>query len=142
MEEIGVVKSITGSLAIVVVERKSACDQCKAGCTVTDSGAEIEALNVAKAKIGQKVKVVMKPYTYLKGSIVIYGIPALALIIGAIIGKEFLSSLYPFKGLDPDIVSAIGGFGAFIISFLIVKLWSRRFERKVEYKPIIQEILE
>lgn len=142
MEEIGIVKSITGSLAIVVVERKSACDQCKVGCTVTDSGAEIEALNVAKAKIGQKVKVVMKPYTYLKGSIVIYGIPALALIIGAIIGKEFLSSLYPFKGLDPDIVSAIGGFGTFIISFLIVKLWSRRFERKVEYKPIIQEILE
>lgn len=142
MEEIGIVKSLAGSFATVSVERKSACDQCKAGCRVTDSGAEIEALNLAKAKIGQKVRVVMKPYTYLKGSIIIYGIPALALIIGAIIGKEFLSSLPPFVGFDPDIVSAISGFGAFILSFLIVKLWSGKLEKKIEYKPVIQEILE
>lgn len=142
MEEIGIVKSITGPVAIVVVERKSACDQCKAGCKVTDSGAEIEALNLAKAQVGQKVRVVMKPYTYLKGSIIIYGIPAIALIIGAIIGKEFLSSLQPFKSLDPDIISAIGGFSAFILSFLIIKFWSGKFEKKEEYKPVIQEILE
>ena len=142
MEEYGIVKSLNGSLAIVVVERKSACDQCKAGCKITDSGAEIEAINLAKAKIGQKVMVVMRPYTYLKGSIIIYGIPALFLIIGAIIGKEILSPLHPFKNLDPDILSALTGFGAFIISFLIVKLWSGRVEKKVEYKPVIQEIIE
>lgn len=142
MEETGIVKSLSGSLAIVVVERKSACDQCKAGCKITDSGAEIEALNLVKAKIGQKVKVIMKPYTYLKGSIIIYGIPALALIIGAIIGKEILSPLNSFKNIDPDVISAITGFSAFILSFLIVKIWSIKIEKKIEYKPVIQEILE
>lgn len=142
MEEVGIVKGLSGSLAIVVVERKSFCDQCKAGCKVTDSGAEIEALNLAKARIGQRVRVVMKPYTYLKGSIIIYGVPALALIVGAIVGKEFLSLIYLFKNLDPDIVSAIAGFGAFILSFLVVKIWSKGLERKIEYKPVVQEILE
>lgn len=142
MEETGIVKSLSGALAIVVVERKSACDQCKAGCKVTDSGAEIEALNPVKAKIGQRVKVIMKPYTYLKGSIIIYGIPALALIIGAIIGKELLTSIHPFTSLDPDVVSAITGFGAFVLSFLVVKIWSMKIEKKIEYKPVIQEILE
>ncbi|MFN3480160.1 MAG: SoxR reducing system RseC family protein [Thermodesulfovibrionales bacterium] len=142
MEETGIVKSLSGALAIVVVERKSACDQCKAGCKVTDSGAEIEALNPVKAKIGQRVKVIMKPYTYLKGSIIIYGIPALALIIGAIIGKELLASIHPFTGLDPDVVSAITGFGAFVLSFLVVKIWSMKIEKKIEYKPVIEEILE
>lgn len=140
MDEVGIVKSINGAIAIVSVEKKSACDQCKAGCSVSDSGVEIEAFNKVKAAVGQKVKVVMQPYLYLKGSILIYGIPALALIIGAIIGKEYLSSF--FKGMDPDIVSAISGFALLILSFLIVKVWSSRFEKKTEYKPIIEEILE
>lgn len=140
MDEIGIVKNIDGVIAIVFVERKSACDSCKAGCKVSDSGAEIEAINNAKASVGQKVKVVMKPYSYLKGSMLVYGIPALALIIGAIIGKEFLS-VY-FKNVDPDITSAISGFALFILSFVIVKLWSSRLEKKTEYKAVIAEILE
>lgn len=140
MDEIGIVKNIDGVIAIVFVERKSACDSCKAGCKVSDSGAEIEAINNAKASVGQKVKVVMKPYSYLKGSMLVYGIPALALIIGAIIGKEFLS-VY-FENVDPDITSAISGFALFILSFVIVKLWSSRLEKKTEYKAVIAEILE
>lgn len=140
MDEVGIVKSINGAIALVSVEKKSACDQCKAGCSVSDSGVEIEAFNKARATVGQKVKVVMQPYLYLKGSMLIYGIPALALIIGAIIGKEYLSGF--FKDLDPDIVSAISGFALLILSFIIIKVWSIRFEKKTEYKPIIEEILE
>lgn len=140
MDEIGIVKNLSGAIAIVSVERKSACDTCKAGCKVTDSGAEIEAINEARAAVGQKVRVAMKPYLYLKGSVIVYGIPALALIIGAVIGKEFLSGF--FKNTDSDIVSAISGFALFALSFIIVKLWSSSLEKKTEYKAVIAEILE
>ncbi len=140
MDEIGIVKSIQGVIATVSVERKSACEQCAAGCKVTDAGAEIEAVNRAKAAIGQKVRVELKPYTYLKGSIIVYGLPALALIIGAVVGKEFFSGL--FRTMDPDIVSAMFGLGAFIVSFILIKFWSMRLEKKTEYKPVIEEILE
>lgn len=100
----------------------------------------IEALNPVKARVGQKVRVVMKPYTYLRGSLMVYGIPALALIAGAVIGKEALGSY--FKSLDPDILSAISGFGACAVSFLAVKLWSSKMSKKTELKPVIEEILE
>lgn len=140
MDEVGIVKSINGAIAVVSVERKSACDSCKAGCNVSDSGVEIEAFNKAKAAVGQKVRVKMEPYLYLKGSILIYGMPAIALIIGAIIGKEYLSGF--FKGSDPDIVSAISGFGMLILSFIAVRLLSARLEKKTEYKPVIEEIIE
>jgi len=140
MEEIGVVKSTSGVLATVSVERKSACEQCSEGCRITEGGAEIEAINQAKALKGQKVRVVLRPYSYLKGSIVVYGLPALALILGAVAGKEFFSSL--FSSLDPDIVSAIFGFGAFILAFISVKIWSVRIEKEAAYKPVIEEILE
>jgi sigma-E factor negative regulatory protein RseC len=82
----------------------------------------------------------MKPYTYLKGSLLVYGLPALSLILGAVFGKEYMSSF--LKNTDPDILSAIFGFGAFILSFVFVKLWSRRIEKKTEYKPVVEEILE
>lgn len=140
MEETGVVTNITGIIATVSVGKKSACEQCAAGCKVTDSGAEIEAVNRANAKVGQKVRVQLRPYSYLKGSAIVYGLPAVALVVGAVAGKELFSGL--FRGADPDIVSAIFGFGAFIASFVIVKIWSLRLEKKTEYRPVIEEILE
>ncbi len=141
MEEIGVIKSIEGLIAKVNVPIKSACEGCTAGtCKRGEQSMEIDALNPVEARIGQKVKVVIRPYTYLKGSTIVYGIPALALIIGAVIGKEVLS--HYFKKLDPDIVSAIFGFGAFAISFLSIKLWSSRVDKNVDLKPVIEEIIE
>ena len=140
MNEIGTVKHIHGITAIVTVERKSACEQCAAGCKLGDSGADIEAVNRVEAKVGQKVRVEIRPYSYLKGSVIVYGLPALALVAGAVVGKELLSGFFPAR--DPDIVSALAGFGAFAVSFLIVKLWSMRIEKKPEYKPVIEEIIE
>ena len=140
MEETGIVKSISGIIAIVSVEGKSACEQCKAGCKITDSGAELEAVNRVNARIGQRVRVEMKPYSYLKGSVIAYGLPAVALIVGAVLGKELFSRIMPAQ--DPDLVSAIFGFGAFLLTFIIVKLWSMKIENTTEYTPVIEEILE
>ena len=141
MEEVGTIMSIDGLTAKVTVPRKSACEGCTAGtCTPGEQSMEIEALNPIEARVGQTVRVVMKPYSYLKGAIIVYGIPALALVIGAILGKEFFS-IY-FAGIDPDVVSAFFGFGAFIVFFILIKFWSIKFERKQDLKPIIEEILE
>jgi len=141
MEEIGVVKSVEGVMAKVSVPKKSVCEGCTAGaCKPEDQSMEIEAINKAKAKVGQKVRVVVKTYTYLKGSILVYGIPAIALIAGAVIGKEVFSS--QFKGMDPDILSAIFGFGAFILAFMGIKIWSIKAGKKTESSPVVEEILE
>jgi sigma-E factor negative regulatory protein RseC len=140
VEEIGVIKSIEDVIAKVSVPRKNACEGCTLGtCNPGEQFMEIEALNAVEACVGQKVRVVMKPYSYLKGSIVVYGVPALALVIGAVIGKEVLS--HYFNKFDPDIISAISGFSAFIISFICIKFWSNRVGKKLELKPVIEEIL-
>jgi sigma-E factor negative regulatory protein RseC len=139
MEEIGVVVKVEDVFATVSVERKSACDQCKMGCKVTGEGAEIEALNLARAKVGQTVKISMRPYTYLKGSLLVYGFPALALIVGAVIGREWLSLV--IKSIDKDLLSAITGFTACFLAFLLAKIVTDRAGKKVEYKPVVEEIL-
>jgi sigma-E factor negative regulatory protein RseC len=106
---------------------------------MTEGGAELEALNEAGAEVGQKVRVELKAYSYLKGSMMLYGLPALMLVIGAVVGKEIGPR---FMGLDSDLVSAIFAFGAFALSIVIVKLWSMKAEKKTEYRPVIKEILD
>jgi sigma-E factor negative regulatory protein RseC len=142
MEEIGVVSSVEGAFAKVSVPKKSMCEQCTAGtCLMTDEGAELEALNNAGAEVGQRVRVVMKPYAYIKGSFIVYGLPALALVMGAVVGKE-LGSSGIIKGMDPDLLSAAFAFGLFAVSFLFIKLWGSMVGKKTKYTPVIEEILE
>jgi sigma-E factor negative regulatory protein RseC len=142
MEEIGVVNTVEGHIAKVAVAKKSMCEHCTAGtCHMTDEGAELEALNNAGARAGQRVRVVMRPYTYLKGSLVVYGLPAIALVIGAVAGKE-LGSSGVIRGMDPELLSALFAFGFFAVSFFFIKLWSSRAEKKTKYTPIIEEILK
>lgn len=140
MEEIGIVISTEGPMAKVLVKKQGICEQCRMGtCILKDDGAEINALNSVNAIEGQQVKVVMRTYSYIKGSLIVYGIPVVALIAGAVLGKEFFAPKVP--GFDPDLMSAAVGFGALFVSFVIVKIWSARAEHNVEYKPVIEEIL-
>jgi sigma-E factor negative regulatory protein RseC len=139
-EEIGIVKSVNGVLAVVNVPRKSACDGCTAGCKMDEQFMEIEAFNQAGAKVGQTVRVTMKSFTYTKGTLVVYGLPAIALVLGAVFGKEAMGRFFPHA--DPDILSAVFGFGAFIVSFFVVKIWSGKANKKVKSKPIVEEVLE
>jgi sigma-E factor negative regulatory protein RseC len=140
VEEIGVIRSVEGPVATVSVPKKSACEGCSLNvCKPEEQSLLIEALNPLSARVGQRVRIVMKSYTYLQGSLIVYGIPAFALIAGAIIGKEVFSA--HIKNLDPDIVSAIFGSAAFAVSFFAVKLWGRKASRKPGTKPVIEEIL-
>jgi sigma-E factor negative regulatory protein RseC len=141
MDEVGVVTKVEGVRAHVSVARKSACEHCTAGtCRLSDDGAEIEALNKAGATVGQRVRVNIREYTYVSGSLFYYGVPAMALLAGALVGLNVLSGWFP--GLDPEGVAAAAGFASMGLSLVLVKLWSRRAERKSAYQPIVAEVIE
>ncbi len=140
IEEIGTVKSLEGDMAVVLVPKKSACDGCTAGaCKPENQTMEIEALNWVGAQVGQRVKVAVKPLTFVKGSLVVYGVPALALVIGAVVGKEWMSRL--FTTADPDILSAVCGFSALIVALAGVKIWAQAASGNTSSKPVIEEIV-
>jgi sigma-E factor negative regulatory protein RseC len=141
VEEVGLVKSAGGKVATVLVQRKNACEGCSSGvCKATDQSMEIEALNPLHAHAGQKVRVVIHSSAYMKGTLIVYGIPLLALIVGAVLGRELFSRF--LENFDPDSVSAVFGFTALAISFFIIKAWSSRAEKKPGIKPVIEEIIE
>ena len=142
IEEIGIVTKTDGIMAKVAVQKKGTCEGCgvKGVCETQGEGAEIEALNPVDAKVGQTVKVSIKAQVYLKGTMLVYGIPVIALIAGAIFGKN-IGEAY-FRETSSDLIAAITGFGSLFLSFLIIKIWTRTFETKTEYKPVIEEIIK
>lgn len=140
MEETGRVVSVDGAHAVVSVPRKGVCDHCTAGtCNVSDSGVSIEAINEAGATVGQTVRVTMRPYTYVKGSMLLYGVPAISLIAGAILGSELISGWLP--GMDKQAVAAIAAFGLFGVSFLAIKAALRGGQKGTRHQAVVSEII-
>ena len=141
IEEIGIVVKTEGEIAKVSVKKRGACDGCtaKGACESTSEGMEIEALNPVHAREGQTVKVLLQAGTYLKGSMIVYGLPLVLFIAGAIAGKN-IGEAY-FLNTSSDFIAAIFGFAALIASLLAVKIWSRKLESKAESKPFIGEII-
>ena len=141
MEEVGVVTKTDGVTATVVVKKKGACDGCsiKGTCEPTEKGMEIEALNTVNAQPGQTVKVSIGAYTYLKSSMLAYGMPLVFFIAGAILGKNI--GVKYLTGYNSDLIAALTGFAALIISIFLIKLISMRAATKEEYRPYIEEII-
>jgi sigma-E factor negative regulatory protein RseC len=141
MQEIGIVKSVDGPIAKVLIARKSSCcDKCeKDVCDIPEDGVETEAINTAGAEVGQRVRVVMKSFTYVKGAVVLYVLPIFALILGAILGKMYLPSIY--ADVDSELLAAAGGFSAFFLSFLPVKILSSRMNKNTASRSVIESVV-
>ncbi len=141
IEETGIVIKTEGETARVAVQKRGACEGCtaKGACESTSDGMEIEALNPVNAREGQTVKVLLQAETYLKGSMIVYGLPLVFFIAGAIAGKN-IGDAY-FAEYNSDLFAAIAGFASLILSLIAVKIWSGKLESRTESKPYIGEII-
>ncbi len=142
MTTVGVVKSVEGKTARVLVDPgPSCCEHCeKDSCDLETRGVETEAINLAGAEVGQKVRIDIGTVTYVKGILVLYILPVFALLAGAVLGRAYLPAY--FKEASPDALSAAGAFLLFFVSLLLAKLLSGKIEKKKEHKPVIESIIE
>lgn len=140
IEEEGIVEEVQGGIAKVALLKKSACENCAASGTCHPGEKELmEADNPLGAVKGEKVKVVLAPQIYLKASLILYGIPMVAMVAGAILGKN---AAIAFRGEpNSDLWAFIAGMTCLVISFLFIRLYNNKVEKTREYKPVIVEIL-
>ncbi len=142
IEEEGIVAEVEDGIAKVMILRKSACESCAAaGVCHPGSGDQsyMEATNPLGAKKGQKVKVVLAPQIYLKASIILYGVPMVALIAGAIIGKN-LGLIYGTEE-NSDLWAFFAGMALMAFSFVFIRQYNKKVEKTQQYKPVIVEIM-
>ena len=139
IEDIGRVVKVDGQKAAVEVERTSACAQCglqEVEDLAMGGKVVLEAVNVARAKVGDRVRVRVESVAYMKAVSAVYGIPVLLFLIGIAGGLPLAARL----GWPSEPTSAALGILGLIVGILVLLLLRKRATKK-EYLPVIAEVL-
>ena len=140
-EEQGFVKEIQGNKALVLTDRQSMCGACVARgyCHMLGGGKEMlaEAINSVGAKAGDLVKIGIPEGTVTKASMVVYMLPALALVCGGMLGYYIAKPI----GLDINLLTLAGSIIGLGIAFTAVRLLSNTLSKKPSYRPEIIAII-
>ena len=108
MRQTGKVIETKGKKAVVRFVRSDACGHCNACFRLGSNEADIDIDNALNAQTGDLVGIEMHAKSVLKASLILYGVPLVALLVGAFIGS-----------LQGDLYAALGGVlfaaGAFFI---------------------------
>jgi sigma-E factor negative regulatory protein RseC len=126
--------------AWVRTTRSSACKSCSSRDTCQGDGAgqemEVEAINSAGAKVGDRILLNIKTSSLLKATFLLYVFPILAMIGGALIGQTIALN----KGADPSGMSALFAFGFFGLAFVVIRMTGKRLSKDRSYRPEIIKI--
>lgn len=143
IEERGQIVSREGDYAWVETERQSACSSCSAkkGCgtgvlskVYSNRFSRVKALNHINAKPGEQVVIGLEEDALVRGSLVVYGLPLLTLILTALLGRAVAIEM----GMqNDDGLIALFGIAGLFIGFFMVKIFNRKIAHDEHYQPII-----
>ncbi|PLX84782.1 MAG: hypothetical protein C0618_11130 [Desulfuromonas sp.] len=142
LEEYGTVVELKGKqVAVVLCQRHSACEHCASSgaCQIGSDGKTmlVDAFNVVGAETGDRVKIATSTQHFLKSSFLLYIVPIIALLIGAI-GGQTLAESYSL-GMTPVLFSALMGVSFLLGSFVLLRLATRSLNRET-YMPRIVKV--
>lgn len=144
LEEEGRVTAIDGNYAYVAARPSSACEGCsqKGVCHVLGGSGDmiIKAVNDVRAGIGDNVVVAISSGTFLKASALVYLLPVAALIAGGVFGKSLAPHLE--LNIQAEAVSAIFGFISLVVSFVAVRLLSKKIGESEENLARVIKVLD
>ena len=140
--EEGIVVEVNSMTARLKTTRSGACQTCvsRGSCSTIGSGKEmeVEALNLAGAKVGDQVVISFESSALLKISFLLYIFPILCLIAGALIG-QWVASYWSSSG---SASAVIFGILFFMLAFVIIKFRSNKLAKRDDYRPKIIRILK
>jgi len=144
VEEIGSIIEVRGKkVAVVMCEKSSFCAHCASmeSCQVGNDNKSklVEAYNAIGAQVGDKVRLSVSSKNFLQSSFLLYIVPLIALIVGAIAGQTIGTSLD--AGPDPNLLAAILGTAFMIGSFFVIRIGSRALPKE-DYMPHIVAVLD
>jgi len=128
-----------GNTAWVKTVRSSTCEGCasKDSCESAGNDMKVKAINLAGAKVGDRIVLNFQTGALLRAIFLLYIFPIICMIIGAVTGQKIALML----GYDPSALSVLAGFLFFTIAVLVIKTRSDAMARQQKYQPKIIRIL-
>lgn len=140
IEETATVVAIDGEDALLQTQRKSACQSCsvKQGCgtsvlakVVGRRSSQILIKNTLDASVGDELIIGIDDNALVKGSLLIYAMPVILLLLGALVGEFWAKS----NNLNAELVSIIGGCLGFGLSMFFIRSILSRSRLHAEINP-------
>ncbi len=141
MRQTGVVVSTNENIAILKMQRHSACGSC-GGCGMGSEDSknmQIEVVNRIGASKGDFVEVDVSTPNILKAAAIAYVIPLMVLFLGIVISSKVLTAINYSSNVET--MSAIIGTFLMGIVFMMIKKNEPKFKRSEEYTPVITNIV-
>lgn len=128
--------------AVVKVRRAEACQACSAKSACTALGGKTQDMvlvvdNTLGAKPGDSVVLTLSEANFIKASAVLYLVPALGLIGGALAGSSYAEEF----GLASDPASILGSLAGLVLGLVITKLVSGKMSKNPKYIPRLSSII-
>ena len=128
--------------AMVVTEKGDACNNCESAqfChSLADcSRMETRVINRANARVGDRVTISLSSSSVFKSAMILYLMPTLSLILGAIIG----SGLHNYLGIGETGAAILFSFAGLILGFIIAGLISKQQAAGSKLTPVITRIIK
>lgn len=140
LRERGIVEKISKQKAVVRIERTSACAACesRSSCQVQDNKEVlVEVNNELGAGAGDVVEISMPSGSVIKASLVVYFLPVLGLLLGALSGGAFAASLHT----DSTTASLAGGGAGLVLSIIVLRRLDRCVRSRPDYSPRMTGII-
>lgn len=144
IEEYAVVVDVKNEVALLEIERKTACGLCgkTRGCGISLLGKILKhrsnvfkADNLIQAKVGQSVIVGIQPQALLMSASLVYGVPLLGVFLGAI-----LANLFVLTPNQADAYTMLGALAGLALALLWLKGHSTGNGINARYHPVILRI--
>jgi len=143
IEESAIVTRTAEGIAWVQTRRKTACGGCSLnkGCGVSvlekmlgDRNTTLKVIDPVSTQPGDEVTIGIHESALVKGSIAVYIVPLLAMILFAIFGSAVVAPWYGLPAEGSSIVMALLGL---VVGFGWVSVFSRRIKQDSRYQPVI-----
>ncbi len=127
-------------IAVVLCQKQSACQHCpsSSACQIgdDDNSMLVESFNPIGAEVGDRVKVETTTKHFLQSSFVLYILPVVGLLIGAISGQFIAENTQ--IAIEPQLLAALIGVAFMVGTFLSIRVGTRALKREV-FMPKITE---
>jgi len=146
IEELGKVVALRNEWVWVETERKTACGQCSAqkGCGTSvlanifgKRANSIAVMKTLPVKVGDEVIIGIEENTLVKGSLLIYALPLLLLIVFGLLGEVIGGQVLLEKN---DAVTAIFSVLGLAVGFLWLRYISFRLRKDPRFQPKLLQI--
>jgi sigma-E factor negative regulatory protein RseC len=146
IEERARVVAIEGDSALLQTQRQSTCGSCavKSGCgtsvlasVVGQKITQLKVLNTLNAQPGDDVMLGLQEHALVTGSLLVYVVPLLLLLVGAVLGEVMASRL----GMDAELMPIVGGATGFILAVIMVRGVLQKSNTGQHMKPVMLRIV-